>query len=366
MSYKILHICQAPIGGTVEYLKLLLKNLDKKYCNTVICPISGNLALEMEKLNIKVENLEMLREISPQYDINHIWQLRRMIKRINPDIIYLHSSKAGVLGRIACVGLNKKVIYNSHGWSFTMNGSKNKKRFYAFIEKILAPFASMIINISDYELEAAVNYGLSSKKMITINNGTDLEQYSKYSEKKEYLDEFVIGFVGRLSEQKNPLFMVDIAIELRKRIDNFIFLVVGDGELLDPFKEYIKIEGLEDHFNVVGWQSEVGEYIQNFDVAIMISKWEGFGLVVTEYMSAKKPVVSVSVGGVSNIIENSYNGVMINDYNAKYFAEAILKLQKDSEYRYMLVNNGYKTVEKKFNIIRVVKEHEHLFEKLLN
>lgn len=347
---KIIHICQSAIGGTVEYIDLLVSNLDRnEYENIVICPSYGNLKSRMDKRNIKTYVVEMEREISPLKDIKDTLIMRKILKKEKPDTVYLHSSKAGALGRLASVFLKNKVLYNSHGWAFNMKCSEKKKRFYALIERVLLPLTDIIINISEDEYQSAINYGLNPQKMIVIENGIDIERY-KENTKVKFLDKFVIGFVGRLSEQKNPMFMIDICEELIERGENnFLFYVVGDGELRKEFQEKIKSKNIEKYFYLRGWSEKVEEEIRNFDVALMISKWEGFGLVVCEYMAARKPIITVAVGGVKNIL-NEENSFYINECSKEKFIKRILEVRFNKELVNRKIERAYDDVGEKFNI----------------
>uniref|UniRef100_UPI0026051919 hypothetical protein n=1 Tax=Fusobacterium sp. TaxID=68766 RepID=UPI0026051919 len=95
---KIIHICQSDIGGAIEYIYLLVKNLDKnKYENILVCPSSGNIQKKISELGIKIYILEMMREISFFKDFRDTLEIRKIIKKENPNILFLHSSKAGAL-----------------------------------------------------------------------------------------------------------------------------------------------------------------------------------------------------------------------------------------------------------------------------
>ena len=358
---KIVHICQSAIGGTVEYIDLLISNLDKnEYENIVVCPSYGNLNERMNKKNVKTYIVEMEREISPLKDIKDIITIRKILKKEKPDTIYLHSSKAGALGRVASVFLKSKVIYNSHGWAFNMECSNKKKKFYALVEKILLPLTDTVINISEDEYRSTIKYGLNSKKMIIIENGIDIEKYRENT-KIKFLDKFVIGFVGRLSEQKNPMFMIEICEELiKKGEDNFLFYVVGDGELRGKFEEKIKSKNIEKYFYLRGWSEKVEEEIRNFDVALMISKWEGFGLVVCEYMAARKPIVTVAVGGVKNIL-NKENSFYIENYSKEDFATSILNVKYNKKKTDSKVEKAYIDVKEKFAMGKMIKKLGTIF-----
>lgn len=357
MKKKIIHICQAPIGGTVEYLRLFLENIDKKkYENILICPSYGNIKKNLIHKVDKLYIVEMQREIKILKDIRDILTLRKILKKEKPDIVYLHSSKAGAIGRIAAFGLKKKVIYNPHGWAFTIDCSKKRKKFYSLIERVLYPLTDIIINISADEYNNAVKYKICSKKMEIIENGIDIEKFTN-NKKEKFLDRYVLGFVGRLSEQKNPLYLIELAEQLKYKIPNCLFYVVGDGELREELEKKIKKNKLEQYFYLRGWSEKVEEDIKNFDIALMVSKWEGFGLVVCEYMAAKKLVLAFSVGGVKNIISDNQNGLFIDNN----FVEKILKVYKDKKFREKIIETAYEDVKKRYSIVDVIKKHELYF-----
>ena len=356
---KIIHICQSDIGGTTEYIYMFLKNIDKnKYENILICPSSGFIRKKISILGIKIYILEMTRKIAIFKDFQDIIKIREIIKKEQPNVLFLHSSKAGALGRMARIGIkNLKVLYNPHGWAFNMEGSSRKEFFYGAIEKFLSYFTDIIINISEDEYETAIKRSISEKKMVIIKNGIEIEKY-KENKKEIFLDKYVIGFVGRLSEQKNPLFLVEIAKELLdKKEQNFIFYIVGDGELREELEKKIKENNLESYFFLRGWSEKVEEDIRNFDIALMISKWEGFGLVVCEYMAAKKPVIGVSVGGVKDIIENEKNGILIKEYDSQKFVENIIRIKNNIDLKEQLINRAFIDVKNKFSINRLIEEY---------
>lgn len=363
---KVLHICQAPIGGTVEYLRLFFTNYSKnKYEHILICPKDGNINEIIGKLDIEIMNINMTREIDLIKDIKSILTIRNELKKINPDIIYLHSSKAGALGRIANLFSKIPVVYNPHGWAFTMEGSKLKRIVYALIERILYVFTNKIINISKDEIEVSKIYGFNQNKMILIENGINTEKY-KHNIKEIFIDKFVIGFVGRLSEQKNPFFLIDLAKELKIEISNLLLYIVGDGEYKENLLRKIESENLEEYFYFSGWSTQVEKEMKNFDIGIVPSKWEGFGLVVCEYMASEKLVISSGVGGMKDIIQNNENGFIVDKMDLNKTKALILNIYNKKIDVEKIIKKAKADVLSKYSIERVIKEHERLFEELLN
>ena len=179
---NISFILQGGKGGTQEYIKMLLKYLDRdKYEITVIC--HGETYEELKKLGYNVHYVEMVRSISILKDLMSLKNVLSYLKNNKIDIVYSHSSKGGVIGRIAAGLLNIPNLYNPHGWSFNMKISNRKKYFYTLVEKIVSKFADRIIMISEAEYNDAFLRGIiSKKKLVLITNGIDLERYNRKSD----------------------------------------------------------------------------------------------------------------------------------------------------------------------------------------
>ena len=147
---KILHVAQAA-GGVDRYIRMLLKYLDKeKFENILVCSQDFNRE-DYDGLVDSFEQIEMNRAIGVS-DLNSIKEVRRLIKKYNPDIVYAHSSKAGAIARVADIGLKNHCVYNPHGWAFNMRCSDKKRAMYTAIEKMAAPFCEKIICIRNLKV----------------------------------------------------------------------------------------------------------------------------------------------------------------------------------------------------------------------
>ena len=366
---KIMHIVQSP-GGVARYLSMYLKYSDKnRFEHILIC----SLDYKMEKMESLVEHIEYLsmgRQISIINDAKGIWAIRKFIKKYMPDVIYAHSSKAGALGRLADVGFKNIVLYNPHGWAFNMNDiSAIKKKVYALIEKVLSYKTDMIIAISAWEKESAAKYKICcSDKIHIIPSGVDVclydEKQGRYDLNRSKLnisvDAYVIGMVGRISYGKGPDLFVKAAALIKNKIPNAFFVIVGEGEERSSIENLLSEMGLKEDFLITGWVSNPMEYIQLFDQAMLLTRWEGFGLVLTEYMLAEKPIITTRVGAVPDLMQHGKNGVMVDVGDIEGIAEASYKLYTDNEYRQTLVSNGRLTVRNRYDVRCTVKEHERL------
>ena len=366
---RIVHIAQSP-GGVERYLRSLLKYSNREKYEIIL--IVSNQYKRKNYVNLvdAFENVDMIRSIDPKSDLNAIKAIRKLVKKYKPDIVYCHSSKAGALGRIANMGLKNKCVYNPHGWAFNMRGNKLKKLIYVGIEKVLAPFCSTIICISGAEKRSALKYRICGKKKLkVIYNGIDFDEYNMdyHMNTRELLeipeDAFVVGMVGRLAEQKAPDVFVKAAKRIKEKIPKAFFLIVGDGPDWDEVQQEVEDNKLTDSFILAGWTRRPMEYIKILDIAVLISRWEGFGLVLPEYMMAGKPIVASRVDAIPSIIEDGENGLLVEVDDAAGASKAVLQIHKNNELREKLIVHGLQDVYDKFNVRRVAAEHGELFEK---
>jgi len=377
MKINILQITQATVGGVYEYLKLLVEKIDRSKFNiTIVCPkIDESHIAKFNELGIRVHIIQMEREICISKDFRAVIQLVKFIKDNKFDIVHLHSSKAGAIGRIACFLCRIPCIYTPHGWAFNMDITSIKKKLYIYIERFLGLFTKYIIAISPAEKYNAVNYKIGQeRKIILITNGIDIKRFSKTETKKYEFRRYlgiepsvrVIGMVGRLSEQKDPITFVKVAKKIISKYSNVRFILVGDGELRHDVEVLIKKEGISDYITITGWVSNVEQYISIFDIGVLTSKWEGFGLVLAEYMAAKVPVVASNVDGIPNVITNGVTGILVEKGDVDEFANAILKILDNKTLKDSFTQNGYKKVVDEFDINRVIKQHEELYSSLIS
>lgn len=370
---KVLFIAQSA-GGVERYIKSLLQYINRKdYEILMVCSFD----YKKEEASLYADyfvNIDMQRSINLLKDFNAILKIRRIIKREKPDIIYLHSSKAGALGRIADLGIKNKVIYNPHGWAFCMDCSRLKKMIYSMIERLLAPKADRIIAISQCEKNRALKSHICpSDKIQVILNGIDEREYLNstkdvFTLRKEMgipHNAYVIGFVGRICNNKSPDIFVEAASIIQKKIPNAFFLMVGDGPDRELITNRIEQIGLKDSFLITGWVKQPYDYMRCFNQGVLLTRWEGFGLVLAEYMVAGVPIIATDIDSVPELVQNGVNGLLVEVNNPFSTAEASIQIYSDPVLSCSLVKNGRCIVEK-FKVERVAREHELLFNTLTN
>lgn len=305
---KILYITEAMGGGVFTYLvglsNELINNYDIyiAYSTRSQTPSNYREYFDSRIHLIKVENF--VRSINPIRDICALREIKKIANEIKPDIIHLHSSKAGVLGRIGFSGKKYKLFYTPHGYSFLMRDCNSIKRmFYKSIEFLMAK--SNCITISCSKGEHSETLELTNRAKY-VNNGIDtkeLDELISTSYKKN--DEKVVFTSGRICYQKNPCLFNEIALSM----PNVTFIWIGDGEMRNELTApNIKITGWVDRRTVIK------EALKG-DVFLLTSLWEGLPISLLESMYMEKLCVVSDVIGNHDVIENGVNGYVCNTLN---------------------------------------------------
>lgn len=321
---KILHVGEYVNGGVATYLRTLLSGLQKYDDIENYLLISEYKSQQgWENITKKVFYYKYKRSIANIFSA--IKQIHAVIKDINPDIIHVHSTWAGLFVRLPYLLKKRKakIIYQSHGWSFLMDTSKYKKNIYAFVEKILSIPTDKIINISNYEQNQAIKYGLNKNKMVMIYNG--VEDKVNKSDIKLNWDKNKINllFVGRLDRQKGLDLFLDVYNKMK--LENIHLYVIGTSVLDNNLPKNTET------VTYLGWvdNKDIDAYYQACDAVVMPSRWEGFGLVVVEAMRNSKPVIVSNVGALPELIKENINGYVFNLNNKKSLKDILLKINRN-------------------------------------
>lgn len=240
--------------------------------------------------------------------------INKEIAAFRPDIVHIHGTFGGVVGRIVLSARAKrpKIVYCSHGWSFAMDVSPLKKRLYAGLERTLSRASDAIITISDDERRLAVEAGLPPDKLLTISNGIlEAPQGAGVSRPSE--GPIRLLFAGRHDRQKG----LDILLAAMTKLGD---MPVELDVLGEPLGEDGRALGKGDastaraggRVNYIGWvpRQEVARRMAAADAFVMPSRWEGFGLVAVEAMREGTPVIASDRGALPEIIDHGRTGLI--------------------------------------------------------
>lgn len=343
---KVVHIIEALGGGVYTYFNDLSHyfgddEIVKDLSTTII--YSGNRKeIDPEKIEsefskgVSLIKINMVREISPIQDFKSIIHLRSELQKLNPDVIHLHSSKAGILGRIACFLLfkRKKIFYSPHGYAFLRTDVSNlTKKIYWFIEKSFQQlFGGSTIACGDTEYQIAKKLG----KSYLIRNGINLEDVQQQFIRSQNTT-LTIGTLSRISSQKNPKLFNAIAF----RFPEYNFVWIGNGEL--------NHELTAPNIKITGWfmdRNEALKKLSSIDIYIQTSLWEGLPIALLEAMAMKKPILATNIIGNKDVVIPNETGFLFNEIEE---LESYLELLKDEKTRNQFGNNAYERCQQLFD-----------------
>ena len=374
---KLLHvITHLPIGGAQDNTLYTVELLDKdKYDISLCCNLSGELVNRAKKIkHVKIYDIpNLLREVSIVNDIRAFLSLYSLIKKENFTIIHTHSSKAGFLGRIAAM-LNKTpiVIHTIHGFAFHDYMNSFKKNIFIYLEKLSAKWTHGLITVSNLNKKKVVDLGIAPiEKLKNIYSGIDLSLFTneKNDEFRKELkldsSHLLLGSVGRLSHQKDPITMIEAFCIVSKRFSNAHLTLVGDGELHDEI--LIKIDQLQltGKVHLTGNKNDPWKIYHSLDLFIMSSIYEGLGRSITEALSCGVPVVCTSVEGVPEIVRDNETGILVPPKDPGALAIGIIKSLNDIDNARKMAEEGRKFVNENFDVKKMVDDINTLYDTFL-
>lgn len=276
------------------------------------------------------------RPVSPLRDLVALIQLWSFLRRRRPDVVQTHSSKPGVLGRVAAWAAGVPVVIHTvHGWSFHVGQRRPIKWAVRMLERVLATVSSVLVVVSreDERIGASAGIGTSSKYRV-IRSGVDLERFSPGVPKAVGLrerfglgnDAVIVGSIGRLEAQKDPLLFVEAAAIIAESMPSAEFMMVGDGSLKDEVRSRARERHLSAHLHLLGTRRDIPDLLPMMDVLVMTSRWEGLPRVIVEAMAARTPVISTSVGGTCEVIEHGRTGLLVAPGDAQAIAQATIQM----------------------------------------
>ncbi len=368
---KVVFICESLGGGVRRHLVDLLSHLNlNKY---EVHVVHGSKRVDDVFLSAQkdlAENgihfyqvKEMVREISIPNDIVAMKTIIKILKRIEPQIVHCHSSKAGAIGRIAAriCGI-KKVYYTPHAYIFQNPNLSTKKKFmYKGIEKLLGFLTTKIVHVSRGEEDVALkNNVVPLNKSVVIYNGipTPIHSHSSIRNSK---DRIVVGTIARMDYQKNPWLFIRIAEQVIEKTENVEFVYIGDGEYYKDVLDYVKNNGLDRFIKLKGFHPNPDVELMNFDIFLSTSLYEGMPYSLIEALSYKKPIVATDVVGNNEIVIDGYNGYLFNKDDAKEGAHKILDIIRKTNLYGTLSENSFKSYKDNFKIDKMISSIEELY-----
>lgn len=350
---KILFIVEAMGGGVFTYMVDLANELIDTYEMYIAYAVRKQTPADYKDYFdnrihlIEVKNFE--RSINPAKDMKAFFEIKKIAKEIRPDIIHLHSSKAGVLGRWAFNGNEIPLYYTPHGYSFLMqNHSSVKRMIYKMIETISGKRKCTTISCSEGEHQESLKL---TKYAAYINNGINIKDLQDLIASVQFDNnqQLTVFTLGRITYQKNPALFNRIAMAL----PDVKFVWIGDGEL--------KGELSAPNIEITGWMERKSALKCSLegDIFLLTSLWEGLPISLLEAMYMKKLCIVSNVIGNRDVIHSDWNGFVCN--NVDEFIIGIRAFQEKNVQ--LLIKNAYQDVIEKYNTNTMAKEYCKIYQK---
>lgn len=352
---KLLHIVEAMGGGVFTYIVELSNQLVEKYDIYIAYATRPQTPEKFRdyfddriKL-IEVENFS--RSVNILSDVKAFFEIKNIVKKINPDVVHLHSSKAGALGRWCINGRKIPMFYTPHGFSFLMaDQNKLKLKIYKAIEKVCSFRKCTTIACSKGEYIEAKSL---NKKATYVNNGINIKELENTIEtiQKKNSDNFTVFTLGRICYQKNPELFNSIA----KSMPNVKFLWIGDGELRNKLTS--------ENIEITGWVDRETALIYAFsaNAFMLTSLWEGLPISLLEAMYMKKLCIVSNVIGNRDVIKTLCNGFCCDTEND--FIDAI-NFAKDKDCN-ELISNARNDILAQYNTEVMAKKYNEIYQNAL-
>ncbi|WCK54285.1 glycosyltransferase family 4 protein [Aneurinibacillus sp. Ricciae_BoGa-3] len=304
-------ITRSDWGGAQAHLYDIMKFI-KSHTRHECCLIIGEQGLLADKtrqIDIPVTIVSnLVQPIDPFKDVAAIKDTVAILKKIKPDIIHLHSSKAGIVGRIAGRLTGIPAIFTAHGWAFTEGVSVSRQRIFLPIERFMARYTSKIICVSEYDRHIALEKNVGDpNKLIAIHNGIP-DAYPHQSVKDASKIKCIM--VARFSTQKDYGTLLQAVHKMLPGSD-LKFDLVGQGELLESTKQLASQLNVNEMVSFLGPRRDVPDLLVKSDIFLLISNYEGFPISILEAMRASLPVIASDVGGVKEAVIDGVTGFLI-------------------------------------------------------
>lgn len=302
------------------------------------------------------------RAIRPLRDAAALLGLRAAFRRLRPDLISLHTAKAGLLGRLAGLGCGVPVLYTPHGWTFTVGVPYLEARLYALIERLAAPLASRIINVCEFEQSIALERGVGGRhRHVVVHNGMPAVDERSLATPDETPPTIVM--VARFDVPKDHGTLLRALagcadLEWRLRL-------VGDGPLAASVRSSADALGIADRIEFLGARCDVAAQLAQCQIFVLATRWEGFPRSILEAMRAGLPVVASDVGGVREAVIDGETGFVVRSMDVRALGKALRVLVRDASLRNVMGQAGRRAFESQFTFERMAARTFEVYEDVL-
>ncbi len=386
---KICHIItRLDMGGSAQNTLYSCSNLSHKYDKVLVHGISLESGMTDQEKKVVAVGINaakdqgvriitmpsLVRSIRPIKDLKALFELIWLISKEKPDIVHTHSSKGGLLGRLAAKFCGvPHVIHTPHGHVFYGHFGQMASKVFLWVERFLTRFTDRLVALTHGEKNDYLELSVCPpEKLITIHSGVDVKQFlntnGNRAEKRRSLGlepaDAVIGFVGWLLPIKGPEYLLRAMDYVWPEQPETTLVMVGKGDLDVDLRAEALRKNVNGKVKFLGWRQDINELMSVFDVFVLPSQNEGMGRVIVEAMAAGNPVVASRVGGIPDLVQDGQTGYLVPPANEKELADAILKILNDRDQAKLMGQRGKKRCEQ-FSLEAMIAKLDDLYSGLI-
>ncbi|ULA69819.1 MAG: Glycosyltransferase family 1 protein [Nitrospira sp.] len=373
-------ITKLELGGAQEVAMRVVSSLDRRRFRPVLIAGPGGMLTEeaaaLEGVEVRLIP-SLLREIRPIQDLRALWELVATFRRLRPKIVHTHSSKAGILGRLAAwlTGV-PCILHTIHGYGVTPAQPSWLQHLVIKLEWMVGRVTTHWIAVSQADRRQGLEWQLfSSSKVSVVRPGIDPTAFASRIEPAERdrlraslgvgPEQLLVGTVSCLKPQKSPEDFIRVAALVCQRMPAAKCVLVGDGALRPQIEAMIQAQGLQDRVTLLGWRRDVASLLKAFDVFVLTSQWEGLPCALLEARASRIPIVATRVGGSAEAIIEGIQGTLCPAGDVRAIAGRVCQILGDERLRADL-RNGAQELPEEFTIQETVKQYQSLYTYLLH
>lgn len=352
------------LGGAQIHVRDLAARLrELGHEAAIFAGAGGILAEQLETLGVPFYEIPGLsRDSHGGSDLRALSGLRRALRAFGPDLVSAHSSKAGILARLAARSLGLPVLFTAHGWAFSEGVPRRQQLAALWIERAAAPLARRILLVSDYDRQLALGsrVGAPGRLQVVHNGVHDVSPAERACPERSPVR---ILMTGRFADQKDHATLFRALASLLDR--EWHLDLVGDGPLRDGVQVLAHQLGIADRVSFLGRRGDVSRLLARAQLYVLISRWEGLPRSIIEAMRAGLPVVASDVGGVSELVQDGATGCLVPRGQAGVLAAQLRELLQSPELRLLLGKQGRARYEAGFTFRRMFEQTLGIYREVL-
>lgn len=377
MTWNTVHITTVDLTAYC-FLRSWFRSLRAHGHRVTLITKTTEFSTALGEVTDEIVSVDIPRRMEPLGDFRALLKLTRSLHQLRPDVIHSHTSKAGLLGRLAgrlcrLTGKGPKIIHTIH--ELPQNSTQNPllARVYANIEKAAGPLADHYVTVSQVNQRQILSEGICGpERLTTIPNGLHLEQYQVKVGRQQLLqqwrvpaDALVIGTCGRLEPAKGHIYFLEALPQLINDFPNLVWVCTGKGPLAAELKTLADRLGVSQNIRWLGWVDDIASAIAAFDLFVLPSLYEGQGVVLLEAMAMKRAVISSRVGGTQDVVVDQETGLFVPPRSPQGLIQAVRQLAAAPATRERYGQAGYARVKQIFSAAEADQRMMALYQSLL-